>query len=125
MQRKISLTRGVATGGPRGAMAPYFNFRTKQGPNISVSNIRDIVFRNIQKLYGTEISQFLPCMLQILDNLWRFFTFFNNRVNKSFYVEPSEKVRYLTLGVLKSFFLWTIRKKTTMNESLKLRLWGK
>ena len=40
------LISGVATGGSRGggACPPHFNFSTKQGPTVSVSNIRDIVF---------------------------------------------------------------------------------
>ena len=41
------LISGVATGGSRGGGAcppPHFNFSTKQGPTVSVSNIRDIVF---------------------------------------------------------------------------------
>ena len=31
-------------------------------------------------------------------------------------------VRYYTLGFLESFFLWTIRKETAMNESSNVRL---
>ena len=34
----------------------------------------------------------------------------------------SEKVRYLALDFPKSFLLWTIGKKTTMNKSLKVGL---
>ena len=49
-----------------------FNFQNKQGPTVSVSNITIV-----QKLYGPEISQFLPCMLQFLDNLWRVSIFSN------------------------------------------------
>ena len=49
-----------------------FNFQNKQGPKVSVSNITIV-----QKLYGPEISQFLPCMLQFLDNLWRVSIFSN------------------------------------------------
>ena len=39
--------RGVATGGTRAARGlwhPHFNFPTKKGSTVSVSNIRDIVF---------------------------------------------------------------------------------
>ena len=35
------------------------------------------LFTDAQKLYGPEISQYLPCMLQFLDNLWRLFIFYN------------------------------------------------
>ena len=30
------------------------------------------LFTGVQKLYGTQISQFLPCMLQFLQNLQLF-----------------------------------------------------
>ena len=36
-----------------------------------------LLFIGIQKLYGPEISRFLPYILQILDNLWRLFIFSN------------------------------------------------
>ena len=58
-------------------MAPHFSFRTKQGPTVSVSNIRDIAFYSVQKLYGPETLQFLPRILQFLGNLQRFFIFSN------------------------------------------------
>ena len=57
---------------------PYFNFRTKQGPKVSVSNINDIAFyRSSEILHRPEISQFFPCMLQFLGNLWWLFIFSN------------------------------------------------
>ena len=34
-----------------------------------------LLFTGAPKLYGPEISQFLSCMLQFLDNLWRHFIF--------------------------------------------------
>ena len=49
---------GVAIGGDRRLLPFHFNFRTKQGPTVSVSNIRCIVFTGVQKLYGPEISRF-------------------------------------------------------------------
>ena len=47
--------RGVATGGcqGRGHAPPYFNFRTKQGPVVSVSNIRDIVIYRFSEIIRT------------------------------------------------------------------------
>ena len=39
----------------------------------------------------------------------------------SLFVEPSEKARYLLLDLLKRFLLWTLRKKTTMNDSINVR----
>ena len=70
------LSRGIVTGGARGAMPPppphplHFNFWTKQGPKISVSRIRDIGFygcseiirtRNLAifTLYATSFRQFM------------------------------------------------------------------
>ena len=43
----------------------HINFRSNKGPIVSVG---------VQKLYGPEISLFLPCMLQFLDDSrWLFF----------------------------------------------------
>ena len=51
------------------------------------------------------------------------FSFFElHRRKRSLYVGPDEKVRYLTLELLKSFLLWTIQKKITMNEGLDIRI---
>ena len=36
-----------------------------------------LLFTDVQKLYRPEISQFLPYMLQFLNNLWRLFIFSN------------------------------------------------
>ena len=51
-----------------------------------------------------------------------FHFFLLRRGSRSLYVEPSEKIRYLTLDLVKSFLLWTIRKKATMNQILTVRL---
>ena len=49
------ITRGVATQGARGAMPlPHFNFLTKQGPKVSVSNIRDIAFLQMFRNYTDQ-----------------------------------------------------------------------
>ena len=65
-------------GGGHGGPGPLrFNFRAKQGPKISASNIKNIAFLDVQELYGPDISQLLSCMLQFLDNLWRLFIFSN------------------------------------------------
>ena len=44
-----------------------------------------------------------------------------HRGNTTLFGEPSEKIQYLTLDLLKSFLLWILQKKTTMNKSLKVR----
>ena len=79
-----------------------------------------LLFTNVQKLHGPKISQYLLCMPH-LNNLWGLLIF-ANYIGKSLHVGPSEKVQYLTVDLLKRFFSWTIGKKTTMNESLNLRL---
>ena len=80
-RNKENNVRGIATGGPGGPCTPpHFNFQTKQGPTVSVSNIRDtgiLLFMGVQKLYRSEISQFLPYMLQFLDKLGQRFIFSN------------------------------------------------
>ena len=90
-------------------------FEKNKDQKFQFQTSRLLFFTDVQKLYGSEIPQFLPCMLQFLDNIWRLF--FTNNI-----VGPSGKVRYLTLDLLKNFFLSTIRKKNTMDESLYLRL---
>ena len=63
-------------------------------------------------------------MLQFSDNLWRFFIFSNYiGENKSLYVGPFEKVRHLTLDLLKSLFLWSIERRPqwTRVETLNCR----
>ena len=82
-RNKENNVRGIASGGPGGPIPPpppHFNFQTKQGPTVSVSNIRDtgiLLFMGVQKLYRSEISQFLPYMLQFLDKLGQHFIFSN------------------------------------------------
>ena len=78
----------------------------------------------VQKLYGSEISRFLPFMLEFLDNLRRLFIFSNyiGEIDHFTLDGPSEKIRYLTLDLQKSFLLWNIRKKTTMSESLNVSI---
>ena len=53
----LLLNRDVATlggrGGGQGAMVPHFNFQTKQGPTVSVSN-RDISFYGCLEIIPTR-----------------------------------------------------------------------
>ena len=70
-------------GGGRGvreviaAPSSHFNFRTKQSPKVTISNIRDIAFYRCSEIIQTRNSHFLPYMLQFLDNLWWLFIFSN------------------------------------------------
>lgn len=82
-----------ATGGGQGGHdPPHFNFRIKQGPKASFSNIRNIAFSGCSETYGPKISKFLPCLLQFLDTLWGVFIFSN-------YVW---EINHLMLDLLKS-----------------------
>ena len=113
-----TLVRGVATGVARGAWPSHFSFQTTQGPTVSVSNIRQLLLIDVQKLCGPEIPRFSPCMLQFF---WKYAAashFFKlHKGNGSLYGGLPEKVPYLTLDLLKILSLWTIWKKNTMNES--------
>ena len=54
----------------------------------------------VQKLDGPEISRFLPCKLEVLNNLRQLFFFSSYKWKRSFHVGPSEKVRYLSLELI-------------------------
>ena len=56
---------------------PDFNFRTKQGQQFQFQTSGILLFKGVQKLYGPEISRFLPCIQQFLDNLRQIFIFSN------------------------------------------------
>ena len=53
-----------------------------------------LLLTGVQKLYGSDISSFLPCMLQFLDNLRRLFIFFFNYIGE---------IDHFTLNLLKRF----------------------
>ena len=72
--KKLSLDaiyKGVATGvggrGTGGPWQPHFNFRTKQGPTVSVSNIRDIAFLRVFRNYT---DQKFHNLYRIYYNFW-------------------------------------------------------
>ena len=100
------MIRDVATegeGGSMGAMLPSptsISKPSKQGPEISISNIRDIAFYRCSEIVRTR-------------NFTIFTVYATVFGNRSLHAGPSEKVRYLPLDLLKSFFL---------NERLNLRL---
>ena len=63
--------KGVATGG---IMALHFNFRTKQGPTVSVSNIRVIAFYGCSEIIRTR--NFPICAVLIFGQFTAAFHFF-------------------------------------------------
>ena len=79
-----------------------------------------------KKLYGPEISRYLPCMLQFfgqfLDNLRRVFIFSNYIMEIHHRIGPFEKVQLLMPDFLKSFSLWTIRKKEHNEREFKRQI---
>ena len=52
--RGIATERGGGGVGGRGTIAPHFNFRTKQGPTVSASYIRDISFYGCSEIKRTR-----------------------------------------------------------------------
>ena len=82
-----------------------------------------IAFYGCSKIIWTRKLTIFTVYAKIFEQFMVAFLFFylHNR-NRSLQVGPSEKVRYLTLDLLKIFSLWTIRKKTTINESLNVWL---
>ena len=50
----VSGASPLGRGGSRGAMTPHFNFRTKQGPTISVSKIKHIAFYGCSEIIWTK-----------------------------------------------------------------------
>ena len=73
-----------------------------------------MLFKDVQKLYG----QFYTIFTVHATNFGKFV----HRGNISVHAGYSKKIQYLTLDLLKKFFLWTFGNKTTKNESLNLRL---
>ena len=102
---------------------PHLNSKPKKVQQFQFETSRILLFTGVQKLYGPEISRFLPCMVQVLVNLCQLFIFSN-------YIE---EIDHFTLDLLKSsttyrwtfekfFLLRTSRKKPTTNKALTVRL---
>ena len=101
---------------------PHFNFQTKQGPRVLVSNIRHIAFYGCLEIIRTRNFTILTMYAKIFEQFTAAFHFFQiHKVNRSLDVGPSEKVQYLTLDFLKSFSLWTIRKKNQRDFKSSLK----
>ena len=82
----FNVYRSVAFGGEgvQGAMThpplppppPYSSISERNKvKKFQFQTSRILLLTNVQKLHEPEISQFLPCILQFLDNLWRLSNF--------------------------------------------------
>ena len=75
----ITTISGIATGRAGGLGGPWSLLTLIYGPNkVQKSQFQTsgiLLFKDIQRLYGPEILQVLPSMLQLLDNLLRFLIF--------------------------------------------------
>ena len=72
--------RGVATGGRErggGHGCPTLIFEPKSVEQFQFKTSEILLSTGAQKLYGPEISQISPCMLQFLDNIQQFLIFSN------------------------------------------------
>ena len=57
--------------------SPHFNFQTKKGPTVSVSNIRDIAFYGCLEIIRTRSFTIFTVYVQVLDNFRQLFIFSN------------------------------------------------
>ena len=90
----ICVFRGVATGGNRGSQPPPPPTSVLEPNKVQLFKFqisRILLFMCVQKLCGREISKFLPCVLQVLENLQHLFIFSN-------YIG---KIDHFTLDLLK------------------------
>ena len=100
----------------------HLSFRTKQGPKVSVSNITDIAFNECSEIMQTRnFTIFTVYVTSFRQFMAAFHFFYLHRENRSLPIGPFKKVLYLTLGLLESSLLWTIRRETIVNESLNVR----
>ena len=64
-------------GGGRGPCPPTSISEPNKVQEFQFQTSEILFFLGVQKLYRPKISQFLPCMLQFLDNSWGLFIFSN------------------------------------------------
>ena len=120
MKLVFTYIRGVVKGEPR-AMSPPLQFPNQTRSKNFSFKLQGCCFLRMFRNYTDQKSyNFYRVIFGQFMVAFHFFKL--HRGNRSLHVGSSEKVRYLTLDLLESFFLWTIRRKTTTNESLNLRL---
>ena len=98
--------------GGQGSYGPsHFNFQTKKGPTVSVSNIRDIAFYGCLEIIRTRSFTIFTVYVQVLDNFRQLFIFSN-------YIG---EIDHFTLDILKGSdtYRWTSRKKFSVVDHPK------
>ena len=113
--------RSVATGeggeGRRTMGPPFSISEANRSSNFSFKHQEYCLLRVFSNYTNQKFHDFYR-ISTIFGQFTAVFHFFLlRRGSRSLYVEPSEKIRYLTLDLVKSFLLWTIRKKATMNQN--------
>ena len=69
--------QGRSNWGDQGDHGPLTSiFETKKVQKFQFQTSKILLFTDVQKLCGPDISQFSPCMLQVLDNIQRLLIFF-------------------------------------------------
>ena len=63
--------------GGRGPWLPNSISETNKVQQFHFQTSEILLLTGVQKLYGPEISQYSPCILQFLDNIWRLLSFSN------------------------------------------------
>ena len=76
-QKRLGQPGAQPLGGGGGAYRPLQFLNQTIFTSFSFKHKRYCFFMGVQKLYEPEISRFLPCMLQFLENLHWLFIFFN------------------------------------------------
>ena len=115
------FTRGVPLGGNGGLVPPpLYPTSISEGPTISISNTRDIAFYWCSKIILTRNLAIFTMYATSLEQFLAVFHFSNYIQIDHFKLDLLKNVRQLTLDLLNIFSLWTIRKKTAMNESLTI-----
>ena len=97
---------------------PYFNFRN---PTVSVSTSSILLFMCVQKLYGSEVSQFLPFLLSFLGNLRRFSSFSNYIGEIDHFILNTLKRSDTCVGPTEIFLIDDHPKDTTIKD-LQLKI---
>ena len=71
---------GIRGGGGGGALPYHFNIQTKQGPEISVSNIRDIAFYGCSEVIPNKNFKIFTAYATTFDQFMPTFHFFSNYI---------------------------------------------